>query len=45
MKVKTASNGRPYVLQKDGRAKFVTTAAAKKAGWEAPKAKKGKGKR
>lgn len=45
MKVQTSTNGRPYVIQKNGKAKFISNAAAKKAGWEAPSKKKVKGKR
>jgi hypothetical protein len=37
--VHTTSNGRPYVL-KDGRACFITLAAARKAGWTKPAPKR-----
>jgi hypothetical protein len=39
-KILTAANGRPYKLDSTGRARFVSTKAAKQAGWEAPKKKK-----
>ena len=39
-KVLTAKNGRPYILNADGRAEFISTAKAKKAGWSAPARKK-----
>lgn len=42
MKVLTASNGRPYCIKKDGRARFLSDADAKKAGWKSGKAKPAK---
>ena len=39
MPVKTARNGRPYHIGRDGRARFLSDADAKRMGWKksAPK--------
>ncbi len=38
--VKTSKNGRPYIINSEGRSEFISLAAAKKAGWEKPAKKK-----